>query len=80
MAEDLDSLALAKDIIRAVSQPFSFGGFQLQVGASVGISRLKPGSNASSTMLREADIALYAAKQNGKARAVVFSTGEAIAA
>lgn len=62
----------ADAVIREVTTPVVHDGATLRVGASIGISSLRPINYASSTLLREADAALYQAKARGKGQAVHF--------
>jgi len=57
---------LADRIIAAIRQPYDIDGHRLVVGASIGIS-MAPGDGASSeTLLKNADLALYLAKTEGR--------------
>ncbi len=59
---------LAADIIRALSQPFSIDGQQVVIGASVGIALAPDDGSTSEELIRNADLALYAAKDGGRGR------------
>ena len=60
--------AMAERIIEALNQPYAVDGLSLSVGASVGIAvALEPG-RAPGDLLREADLALYRAKHEGRNR------------
>jgi diguanylate cyclase (GGDEF)-like protein len=66
---------IAERLLEALSQPFKLDGAetQLTVTASVGIAM---GDRASGEeLLRDADIAMYRAKWEGKSRYVVFESG-----
>ena len=63
---------LTQRIIDAFSEPFSIAGRRIPVTASLGISYSTPDSSPDE-LLRNADLAMYAAKQNGKARCVAFA-------
>lgn len=67
-----EAMALARKIIAEVSNPVTHGHDTFTVGASIGVSTLKRVATPASTMLREADLALYEAKASGKGRAVHF--------
>lgn len=56
---------LAQRVIDALSEPFAQDGQDLRVGASVGIA-LFDGDNEAGQLLRDADIALYRAKIEGR--------------
>jgi diguanylate cyclase (GGDEF)-like protein/PAS domain S-box-containing protein len=60
-----EASAIAARLIRVLSQPYDVDGQELVIGASVGIA-LSPGDGASSEdLMRNADMALYRAKQDG---------------
>jgi len=61
-----EELALiAKRIILALSQPFNLQGLTIHIGVSIGITLLSNTMSANEH-LKQADIALYKAKENGK--------------
>jgi diguanylate cyclase (GGDEF)-like protein/PAS domain S-box-containing protein len=59
---------LARDIIHSLSQPYSIDGHNIVIGASVGIALSPDDSSASEDLIRNADLALYAAKDGGRGR------------
>ena len=64
---DRDALArLAQRIIVAVSEPYLVDGLRLVIGASVGIARAPDDGVTSEAIIRNADLALYAAKDRGR--------------
>ena len=65
--EDVGTLErLAEAIIAAVSAPYEIEGHRVSVGASVGIALARPGKAYASALVKEADLALYAAKGAGR--------------
>jgi diguanylate cyclase len=58
--------ALARRVIAALSYPYDIGGHQVVVGASVGITLAARDDTDVDHLLRRADIALYAAKRDGR--------------
>jgi diguanylate cyclase (GGDEF)-like protein len=61
-----DAEVLARRIITAFSQPFVLDGHQVTAGTSIGVS-VAPGDGVSyETLMRDADIALYLAKTEGR--------------
>jgi diguanylate cyclase (GGDEF)-like protein len=57
---------LAEEIIRRISQPFDVGGHHVVIGTSIGIA-ISPTDGADADELsKNADLALYCAKQEGK--------------
>ncbi len=56
----------AAELIRTLSAPYEIEGNQVIIGASVGIA-LSPGDGTSSAeLMRNADMALYRAKEDGR--------------
>ncbi|MEW6560238.1 MAG: EAL domain-containing protein [Pseudomonadota bacterium] len=73
-ADAATARAVADIAIRAMSEPFHLPGGDFQVGASVGIALCPQHARTRDDLLRCADIALYAAKADGRGRAQCFST------
>ncbi|MES2270456.1 MAG: EAL domain-containing protein [Pseudomonadota bacterium] len=61
---ELASLATA--IIASLSQPYSIDGNQVVIGASIGIALCPADGVTSDALIRNADLALYAAKGEGR--------------
>ena len=57
---------LAARILKLVSEPYEIDGQMVYVGSSIGIALAPENSDASSDILKMADLALYAAKQAGR--------------
>ncbi|RED15472.1 putative bifunctional diguanylate cyclase/phosphodiesterase [Parasphingopyxis lamellibrachiae] len=64
--------AVADELVERISLPFDIEKQSVQTSASVGITRSDHDCNGVETLLRRADIAMYAAKHQGKNRAVWF--------
>ncbi|MEH0071494.1 GGDEF domain-containing protein [Pannonibacter sp. Pt2-lr] len=60
-------LALAGEILKAVEEPCDVNGLQLSIGASIGIANFPSNGRDFSAILKNADIAMYAAKNAGGA-------------
>ena len=60
--------ALAGRIVEALSVPFELGDHHVVVGASVGIAIVPDDGNNADQLLKNADMALYRAKEDGRAR------------
>jgi diguanylate cyclase (GGDEF)-like protein len=60
------SIALAEQIIEVVGQPHNIDGHDVTIGASVGIAVAHPGEMNAETFLKSADLAMYAAKSEGR--------------
>jgi diguanylate cyclase (GGDEF)-like protein len=57
---------LANALIEEVSRPYEIEGNRIVIGASVGIAVARPGKALASGLVKEADLALYAAKAAGR--------------
>jgi diguanylate cyclase (GGDEF)-like protein/PAS domain S-box-containing protein len=69
-----EMLELAHRLIDAMSEPVEISGVSASVGASVGIA-IGGGSRVTiDTLIRDADAALYQAKEDGRGRAVLFGS------
>ncbi len=64
--EDLANLA--RRIIHDLSEPYSIEGHRVVIGASVGIAMSPDDGVTSEAIIRNADLALYAAKDGGRGR------------
>ncbi|WP_338502351.1 EAL domain-containing protein [Sphingomonas kaistensis] len=65
---------LAADIIHALSQPYSIDGSRCIIGASIGIAASPDDGTSRVGLIRNADLALYGAKTDGRGRYRFFST------
>lgn len=65
---------MADKIIRALSHPYSVDGSRCIIGASVGIAVSPFDGQASEDLIRNADLALYAAKGGGRGRFRFYSS------
>ena len=72
-----DAMATADRLIELASQPIALGNFEVKVGASVGIAVYPEHSSTVDQLLTAADRALYAAKRQGRGRAVWATTATA---
>jgi len=60
--------SLARTLIEQVSRPYSIEGHKVSIGASVGIAIGDPGRACADSLVRNADLALYAAKAAGRGK------------
>jgi diguanylate cyclase (GGDEF)-like protein len=71
-----DALKTADKIIEELKSPFDLGGQEVvtsvSIGISIGGSRLPRSRTAAADLVRDADVAMYRAKQAGKTRYAVF--------
>jgi diguanylate cyclase (GGDEF)-like protein/PAS domain S-box-containing protein len=64
---------LANRIISSLSQPYTVAGSRCIIGASIGIALAPSDGSASEELIRNVDLALYAAKGSGRGRFRFFS-------
>ena len=64
---------LPERLAAAMSHPFSLSGNQVRATASIGVAAASPGDRADD-LLRNADMAMYAAKRHGKGRAETYES------
>ena len=63
-ADDAELIALAEAIRTSLCQVYELADAEIEIGASVGVSTATAGSSDAATMLRQADVAMYAAKND----------------
>jgi diguanylate cyclase (GGDEF)-like protein len=68
----------ARRILRTLAAPVDVLGRQLRAQASIGIAVAEEGRGTQEELLRNADVAMYAAKGGGKARYAVFSGNDRV--
>ncbi|HKI80204.1 MAG TPA: EAL domain-containing protein [Pseudodesulfovibrio sp.] len=68
-----DAIAIARRILEGVRQPFTIGGNEVFTSASLGIVLKTDGYDRPEALLRDADTAMYRAKELGKSRFKVFN-------
>lgn len=71
---------VAERILDALAEPVLFGQRAVAVRASIGIAWSDGRRSRAADLLRDADVAMYAAKRRGKARYEIFETGMRTAA
>lgn len=72
ISDTLDALEVAGRIQRILAEPFYLNAHEMCTSASIGIALSSLGYTRAEDMLRDADTAMYQAKDLGKARHVVF--------
>ena len=63
-----DLAQLARRVIEALSEPYSIDGHRVVIGASMGIALSPDDGHSAEDLIRNADLALYAAKDGGRGR------------
>jgi diguanylate cyclase (GGDEF)-like protein len=64
----------AQRVLATLSRPFDHNGQTVMTAGSIGIAVFPDHGSSASDLLKNADIALYSAKANGRARYAVFET------
>lgn len=57
---------LSQGLVEALARPMNHDNLHVAISTSLGIAKLGPDANTISTLMRRADIAMYAAKDRGK--------------
>jgi diguanylate cyclase (GGDEF)-like protein/PAS domain S-box-containing protein len=79
VGERSEPIQIAERLLSAMRQPFEVAGEQLNVLPSIGIALTEAGDEIVEDLLRHADVAMYAAKRNGKGRFEVYDADLAAA-
>jgi len=69
-AGDLETVA--KRVLTAMAKPFDVLGHEVNAGASIGAALAGPEHTSSDMLIRDADFAMYRAKQSGGGRYKIF--------
>lgn len=67
-----EAIAVAEDVLDALRNPFNIADREVFTGASIGIVRIDAEYDSAETLLRDADISMYHAKNAGRAGYAVF--------
>ncbi|MHB1486676.1 MAG: sensor domain-containing protein [Acidimicrobiales bacterium] len=70
---ELEAVGIASRLLEAIRQPFDVVGRMVFLGMSIGIAVADPACGDAEELLRNADAAMYMAKEKGRARYEVFS-------
>jgi diguanylate cyclase (GGDEF)-like protein/PAS domain S-box-containing protein len=71
-ASQAQAVMLARRLLEGLSEPVQIAGRELALPASIGIVLHSGGPGNSEELIRHADVAMYAAKEGGRARYEVF--------
>ena len=66
------AMAVGQRLVELLSRQFLVEGNVAQVGASVGVAEMAAGASTGLDLIRQADLALYAAKRQGRGRVALF--------
>ena len=68
------SVKVAQDIISTIREPFYISAYELYITTSIGISIFPNDGNDVQTLLKDADLALYRAKDKGKNTVEIYNS------
>ena len=71
-ANEASAVTAAERMLAALAEPIDIAGRSLRLGASIGIVAHDGGPTESEALIRDADLAMYAAKEAGRGRFEVF--------
>jgi diguanylate cyclase (GGDEF)-like protein len=76
LCEDLDeprdAIRVAERLLEALSEPYRIGGHELAMSASIGIAMAGDQGAGAEELMRDADAAMYRAKERGRNRIEIF--------
>jgi diguanylate cyclase (GGDEF)-like protein/PAS domain S-box-containing protein len=72
LVDEHEAVLIAERISRALARPIVLGGQELVVSASIGLAAGTGGSASPEALVRDADAAMYRAKEQGPGRCEVF--------
>ena len=72
--EAAEATALARSILQSFSTPFALDGHEVFMSASIGIATFPGDGEDLETLLKNADLAMYQAKKNGRNTVECFAT------
>jgi len=77
VADAADAVRVAERITDMLQRPVTVGGRDLVVSSSIGIALSHAGADEPSDLLRQADLAMYVAKEKGRSRWELFDAASA---
>jgi diguanylate cyclase (GGDEF)-like protein/PAS domain S-box-containing protein len=77
VADASDAVRVAERITDVLRRPVTVGGRDLVVSSSIGIALSYAGADEPSDLLRQADLAMYVAKEKGRSRWELFDAASA---
>jgi diguanylate cyclase (GGDEF)-like protein/PAS domain S-box-containing protein len=72
VADEADAEGVAERVAMALRDPILVAGHEVFASCSMGIALSLPGGDTADSLLRNADLAMYRAKANGKSRYELF--------
>jgi diguanylate cyclase (GGDEF)-like protein len=80
IADNADAAVVAEKIITQANTPFQLDGNEIHIGASIGITLFPDDGRDIETLFRNADLAMYRAKDAGRNNAQFFELAMTTAA
>jgi diguanylate cyclase (GGDEF)-like protein/PAS domain S-box-containing protein len=74
LASDDGAINVAERLLQSMNEPLQLGGYEVRVGASIGIAYGLAAYNAPGEILRDADTAMYQAKADGRGMYRIFES------
>jgi len=71
--DDREAVVLAETFLEILRHPIIVAGKECAVGASIGISLYPKDGSSSEELIRRADVAMYAAKEEGGGKCLLFA-------
>ncbi len=71
--QGLDTAVVAQKVVRDLSRPYDVEGHEIYASVSIGISVFPEDADAAPVLLKNADTAMYRAKDHGRARYEFYS-------
>ena len=74
ISSEADAASIADKILSLFNKPFNLGGHNIHLGASIGIALYPNDGSDTDTLIRNADTAMYHAKEQGRNNYQFFTT------
>ncbi len=65
---------LGRRVLRALSEPYEIAGHSIEIGASIGVALHNENRGGLTTLMRNADLAMYHAKAKGRGQVQIYSS------
>jgi diguanylate cyclase (GGDEF)-like protein len=72
LTDSAEAVTIGQSLCDAIAAPFRVDGRTVRLGLSVGVSTTSDPSSSTEDLLRQADLAMYSAKDNGRNRVEVY--------
>jgi diguanylate cyclase (GGDEF)-like protein len=72
--EEQDAIVIAEKVLQSMRKPFSLQGKPLRLTTSIGVAFLKNPDISADDFIKQADQALYVAKNSGRNTYYIFDT------